>query len=287
MPLTSRVPDPVEFSMHLCRHLVVRLIFGVVLTAPSTASAQLLYSNTNPGRPFLLEDAVPLARYSLDAYVASASWRRAHGTGTWSVEPGLAYGLAPRTQVEVRIPVASSTLGGEARAGVAGVNASVLYALNVETRGLPAFAIRGGVLMPVGRVGPERGHETLRGIVTRTFPWARLHFNHEYTFGPETSQRAGVAELSRWSSGLAVDRAFPARGLLVGAEAVARQPIVNATESVWALRAGARAQLTASSTFDLSAGRAIGGDDAWQLAVGLGYARSRPGLIPGLGRWGK
>lgn len=287
MPLVWLVQKPVEFSMHLCRRSVHRLVVVAAFALPTAVTAQVTYSNTGPRRPLSLEDALPLARYAMDAYIAAAAWEQAAGTGTWSVEPGFAYGLAARTQIEVRVPIASSSVAGATRAGVAAVNASLLYALNVETRGLPAFAFRGGVLIPVGDVGLERGHETLRGIVTRTFPWARLHFNHEYTFGRETSPRAGIMELSRWTTGLSADRAFPARGLLIGAEAVARRPIVNATESFWTLRAGARAQVTAGSTLDMSVSRALGGDEAWRLSVGIGYARARPRLIPGLGPWGR
>lgn len=273
--------------MHLCRHTLRRWICAAVVAAPSVVPAQITYSGTSPRRPITLEDALPIARYALDAYLASASWQRTAGTTSWSVEPGLSYGLAPRTEVEVRIPVASSSVAGATRAGVAGLNGSFLYALNVETRGLPAFAIRAGVLVPVGDVGPERGHETLRGIATRTFSWGRLHFNHEYTFGQETGPRADLLELSRWTTGLGADRAFPGRGLLVAAEAVARRPIVNATESVWAVRAGLRAQLTGSTTLDLSGGRTLGGDEAWRVSLGLGYARAVRHLIPGLGPWGR
>lgn len=262
--------------------------FAAVLAAvvPQAVLAQITFANTSPGRPFKVEDAAAIDRRLLDLSIASAGLQRDAGRSSWFATPGLAYGLAARTEVEIRLPVSLTDASPVSRAGLAGASLSLMYALNVETRTLPAFAIRAGVLMPVGSVGPAEAHESVRGMVTRTFPWGRAHFNHEYTFGSEPATSPALPGLSRWTSGIAVDRAFPRHGLLLGAEGLARRRIVDSSDVLWDVRAGGRYQLTRHVAVDATLTRTIGDGEAWGVALGIGIARGLASLLPGLGRWG-
>src|SRR5512138_1303733 len=117
---------------------------GLALTVglPLVARAQTDYYNTDRNRPIRIEDAYPTERYSFDAHLAPFRLERSKGgVYSWSVDPEVAYGVLPRTQLEVGLPLAYTDLGASRRrVGVAGLDVSVLYNLNAETSAIPALA---------------------------------------------------------------------------------------------------------------------------------------------------
>src|SRR5689334_17074175 len=133
---------------------MIRILVGVAaaLVSTSFASAQTAYYNTDRGRPVQIEDAYATERYAFEMKLAPVRIERASGgLYIWGVEPELAYGLFPRTQLELGVPVTFADVGGgRTRAGIAGLEASLMYNLNTETRGLPAYALRADVVAPVG-----------------------------------------------------------------------------------------------------------------------------------------
>ena len=281
------------------RHVTSRWFIAVVGVAAvllaATAGAQT-YVNTGPGRPMQIEDAVPLERFALESRLAPISFGGMPGRTGVVVEPGLAYGIVPRLQIDIASPFGFRDGTSGTSSGGAGIALSTLYAFNVETRSLPAFAARLGVVLPVGGLGPRRGHESLRAIATRTFPWARLHFKHQYPFGDESSVPAETPTadvtapsdvggvLSRWMTGVAVDHAFPLRGVLVAAEVFARHPLVDSISPQWHAGAGLRYQLTAAVSLDVGGSVAFTGDQrSWSARLGVSRATSLRRVMPGLG----
>jgi hypothetical protein len=268
----------------------------LLLATPAVAAAQTDYYNTDRNRPIRIEDAYATERYSFDAHLAPVRLQRSTGAVySWGVDPEVAYGILPRTQLEVGVPVAFIDLAtSENHAGVTGLDISVLHNLNVETSTVPAFAIRATVLAPVGSLAPERTYPSVQGMLTRTFRWARLHVNGEYTFGAEpsgstgeagaaaaTSLGSGATELSRWMGGLAIDRTFPLRSVLVTGEVYAQQPIQSEQDVEWNVGAGLRYQ--ASPYFALDAGlgkRVTGNDQAWYVTFGVARVFALRGLMP-------
>ncbi len=248
--------------------------------------AQTDYYNTDAGRPVLMEDAYALERRGLELQVAPVRLSRARGGAyTWGVEPELAYGFAPRAQIEIGVPVAYVERGGRRGAtGVSGVDLSVLYNLNTETR-IPAFAVAGEVLLPVGRFGPTRAYPSLKGIMTRTFPAARFHLNAQYTFGESVTSSVsapiGAAaqsiELSRWVAGGAVDRTIALRSILMTAELYARKPLDVSEAVEWNSGVGVRYQLAPRWAMDAGLGRNLNGPaQAWYVTAGGAYAFGLP-----------
>jgi hypothetical protein len=260
--------------------------------APGLA-AQTDYYNTDAGRPLTIEDAYPVERRALELQAAPLRLERIlGGTYRWGIEPEMAVGILPRTQFEVGVPLVyvdrgpgAGALAGRRSMGVAGVDVSVLHNLNVETR-IPALAISVGGLLPAGSLGPDNAYATVKGIATKTFPWARFHANAQAAFGPGLSLPPGTAddpvggntlELSRWLAGVAVDRTFPLRSLLVSAEVFARAPIVRGQALEWNAGAGTRWQATPRWAVDAGAGRHLTGDDrGWYLTAGGAYAVGLP-----------
>jgi hypothetical protein len=236
--------------------------------------AQTDYYNTDAGRPITIEDAYAIEHRGVELQAAPLRLERSKGgIYRWGLEPELAVGFLPRTQLEVGVPVVYHDAGaGRHVTGLAGVDVSLLHNLNVETR-LPALAVRADVLLPAGAFGPDRAYPSLTGIATKTLTWARFHVNGQYTFG----RGAPVQEVSRWMAGAAVDRTFPLRSMLVTGELFARRPLPDDAAVEWNAGVGSRYQLTPRWAIDGGVGRRLTGDDrAWHLTAGGAWAFGLP-----------
>jgi hypothetical protein len=243
-------------------------------------AAQTDYYNTDAGRPVQIEDAYPVERRAFEIQAAPFRLERS-GSGVyhWEIEPELAYGILPRTHVEVGVPFAFIDAGnGERTSGISGVHLSAFHNLNAETR-IPALAVAAGVLLPVGSLAPDETYASVKGILTRTLAWARFHVNGEYTFGSrlDAGESTGAAELSSWMGGIAVDRTFPLEALLLTGEVYAREPLRAGEELQWNTGVGFRYQLDPRFNIDGGIGRRLTGDDpAWYVTFGTAYAFGLP-----------
>jgi hypothetical protein len=266
---------------------------GGLLAAAPGAAAQTDFYNTDHGRPLQVEDAAPVERHAFELQAAPVRLERGPGGAyEWGVEPSLAWGVLPRTQVELGVPIAwrDRARGAGSRAGVAGVELSALHQLNTETTTLPALAVSASALAPVGALGPAHPYASATAIATRTLSWGRVHANAQATVGP--TPRAGAAaaprtaapgapEQARWMAGLAVDHTFAVRSLLVAGEAVARRPLAG-DGIEWTVGAGTRWQAAPRWALDAGAGRRVTGDEAgWYLTVGSAYAFGLPRAFGG------
>ena len=245
------------------------------LAAPAVSGAQTDYFNTDRGRPLRVQDAVAIERYASELQAAPVSWSRHDGHSVWSVEPELAYGILARTQFEVGIPIIHAD--GFGTTGLGALHVSVLHALNTETLSLPAMALSAAYSAPVGELGPPRGYPALGLVATRTTSLGRVHLNGDVTIGGEIAaddevlespRVVAIDELSRWMVGAAIDRTFPLRSVLVGAELLARQPIVEGSEVQWEAAAGVRWQFDPRWSLDAGLGRSFGPGGEWSLTFG-------------------
>src|SRR5437868_4858032 len=202
------------------------LCAGLVALAPTLARAQTDYYNTDAGRPVRIEDAYAIEHRGVEVQAAPLRLERSKGgVYRWGLEPELSLGVLPRTQLEVGAPVVYTDAGpGRHATGLAGVDVSVLHNLNIETS-VPALGVRAGVLLPAGAYGPGRAYPSLTALATRTLSWARFHANTQYTFGSAATAAtaARAADVSRWLAGVAADKTFPLRSMLVTGELYARR----------------------------------------------------------------
>jgi hypothetical protein len=274
---------------------VVRFALAAALVAASAGAtpvaAQKDYYKLDKNRPSRISDAYTTERYAIDVKMAPLRLEReAGGLYHWEFEPEIAYGILPRTSVEVGVPFVVVD-GGAAgrRSGVAGLDLSLFHNLNVETRTLPAFAIRGDVVLPVGSLAPDRAYPSVTGLATRSFSWARFHVNGQYGFGAasEDADHAGEAldvetgkGASRWLAGVAVDRVFPLRALLLVGNVYARQPLHEDESVEWSAGGGFRYQVNPYLVVDSGLERRLTGAATWQFTVGAAYQFALRGLIP-------
>jgi hypothetical protein len=261
------------------------LVLAALAGAP--LEAQTDYYNTDRGRPNQVEDAYATERYAFELKLSSVRLERARGgVYNWGVEPEIAYGILPRTHVEIGLPLTYREVGAQRQSGVAGLELSVMHNLNAETEGLPALGVRADLLAPVGNLAPSSAYYSITGIGTRTWSWARIHMNAQYTGGAAvdgvaSADDAGAAELSRWMVGGAVDKTFPLRSSLVSAELFARQPLIPEEDVELTVGIGARHQFTTAVALDAGIGRRLNGEAAgWYVTFGSAYAFGLPILFP-------
>jgi len=270
----------------LARPTARALLLAAALATPLArpAAAQTDYYNTDAGRPIATEDAYPVERRALELQLAPLRLERNRGgVYSWGLEPEVAFGILPRTQIEAGLPLLLIDGPAGRRTGIAGLELSLLHNLNVETS-IPALALVGDVLLPIGALGPDRTYASLKGIATKTFTWARFHVNGGYTFGDAppvpragATEMAETMEVSRWMGALAVDRTLPLRSTLLTAELVARQPL-HADEAIeWTLGTGTRYQYSPRWALDFGVGRRVrGAEQPWYVTFGSAYALGLP-----------
>jgi hypothetical protein len=267
------------------------LAAAALAAAPGSLVAQTDYYNTDAGRPITVEDAYATERYAFELQLAPLRLERANGgVYTWGIEPEIAYGIFRRTHIEIGVPIVYLDRGLAGKTiGAAGLDISMLHNLNAETS-IPALGIAGELLLPFGGLAPENAYFSAKGIATRTFTWARFHFNGRYTFGntpPSTppgsplATDGGAAEISRWLLGLAIDRTFPLKSMLVTAESFVSKPVLEGEDAQWNVGGGIRYQASPYLAFDGGLGKRITGDDqGWFVTFGLARAFAIRSLLP-------
>ena len=262
------------------------LAAGVVVLVSLAAAplpAQTDYYNTSTGRPLRIEDAQAVEFRAIEFDVAPLRLERARGGAyRWSIHPEVEVGALPRTQLQLGFPLAYIDAPGRRERGLAGMELSVLHSLNAETS-IPALAVAADLFMPVGSLAGDDIYATMKGIVTRTLPWARFHVNGEVTVGPEpitdpdAPEEGAHTDASRWLAGIAIDRPFPLQSFLLGAEVFAEQPIVASAPVAWSAGAGARYQLSPRWALDAGLGRRFTGDDrTWYVTFGSAFVIGVP-----------
>jgi hypothetical protein len=264
------------------------LVVSALFVFPAPIAAQTDYYNTDAGRPITVEDAYATERYAFELQLAPLRLERSNGGSyTWEVEPEIAYGILPRTHIEIGVPIEYQDRGPAGKTlGAAGLDISMLHNLNAETS-IPALGVAGELLLPFGGLAPGNAYFSAKGIATRTFPWARFHLNGRYTFGSAppaalAGEESDGGDISRWLLGLAVDKAAPLRSMLLTAESFVSQPVRDDGETQWNVGAGVRYQASPRLAVDGGIGKRLTGDDqGWFVTFGMARAFAIRSLLPG------
>jgi len=156
----------------------IGFVGGIVMMGiAAVAQAQTDYRNTDPGRPVRISDATPTERRALEISLTSARLEKLTlGRYRLQLEPRIAYGLFPRTEVSLRAPVFFYERALSPRAGIGGIGLGSEHQLMIETLGFPALAVAGEVFVPTGPAAVRTSYIG-KAIVTRTVSAFRVHVN--------------------------------------------------------------------------------------------------------------
>lgn len=150
---------------------------ALLASVPRCARAQHEYRNLEAGRPVRISDAVPTERYALDLDLTTLRLEKLSlGRYRLQYEPRLAYGIAPRTEISVRIPSFYREPSVSPRGGIAGIGIGGEYQLAVERLSMPAIAVAAEAFVPTGPNALRTAYAA-KAMLTRSFPIARFHFN--------------------------------------------------------------------------------------------------------------
>ena len=260
---------------------VTRSLLGAVALCPAALAAQTDFYNTDRGRPLRVEDALVVERRAFELQAAPFTWERVRrGASHLAVAPEFAWGVLPRTQIELALPMLRTDdgVGTTPTIGLGGVELELLHQLNAETTRWPALALGAGAHLPVGGMAPSRTLTSVRGLATRTLGWGRVHLNATMGLGNDLPVNdPGSSEAARWEAGAAVDHTFFFRSLLVGADLVARRGQFADAATQWQAGVGIRQQVTPRIAFDAGLRRRVSaGEAGWTFTTGAAYAFAKP-----------
>src|SRR2546423_5993008 len=157
-------------------------LYALCLAAATAGAlrAQTDYRNLDAGRPLRVEDALVTPRWALDLQLPSARVERFASVDRWRLDPKATFGVAPFTEIELRLPVlyvVPRAPNGARSAGLAGVAVGAVHAFTLETPRVPGIAIGSEVLLPAGGLAAPRTSYALKVIATKTLPLLRVHLN--------------------------------------------------------------------------------------------------------------
>ena len=157
---------------------VLRLFVSAAgLLYAENARAQASYRNLDAGFPVRVEDATVTERYALDLDLLNFRYDELSDLRTrFQYEPQVSYGIFPRTEMWVRLPVFYRERNALPRGGVAGVGIGAMYQVNLETQYLPSLALASEFFKPTGPNAVPAAY-SFKTIVTRSLAGARLHLN--------------------------------------------------------------------------------------------------------------
>jgi len=153
------------------------LIICASLAAAVNVEGQSSYRNLEAGRPVRVEDASVTERYALDVDLFNLRYDELSDLRTrflW--EPEIAYGILPRTEMWLRLPVYYRERTSVPRGGLAGLGVGGMYQLNLESEFLPAAAVATELFKPAGPNALPVSY-SVKALVTRTFTPGRVHIN--------------------------------------------------------------------------------------------------------------
>jgi hypothetical protein len=193
-----RQKGPGARADHLNHETTVMRVAAVAILLTSVfgtrAGAQAHYYNLDAGRPTRVEDAVPTERHGVDVHLAALRLERlGDGTYRWRSEPKLSVGVLPMTSFELRAPITHLVrqgAGGRGTTALGGIGVGAQRAVSIEGPRLPALALAGEALVPVGGFSSGRTSYALQMLATKTPPIVRAHLNASLgTYGVRAPQQ--------------------------------------------------------------------------------------------------
>jgi hypothetical protein len=153
------------------------ILFLAQLAGGTTAGAQVSYRNLDGGFPVRVEDAAVTERYALDLDFLNFRYDELSNLRTrLQFEPSISYGILPRTETWIRVPVFYREKTAAPRGGIAGFGVGAMYELKLESLHIPALAVASEIFRPTGPNALPSSY-SLKALLTRSFAPGRIHLN--------------------------------------------------------------------------------------------------------------
>ncbi|HEX7980108.1 MAG TPA: hypothetical protein VF461_15975 [Gemmatimonadaceae bacterium] len=169
-----------QIGWRLQAQLAAMLLTAGLGALPRTAAAQEYY-NLDAGRPTRLEDATPTERQELELQMPALRLDQVeNGPRVWRADSKISYGIAAFTEVELRLPMVlvDPPSADEPRTiGMGGLAVGATHALTLETAAMPALAVTGEWVAPVGGLSAHVGTYSAKLLLTKTFSHWRVSMN--------------------------------------------------------------------------------------------------------------
>ena len=151
-----------------------------IVSVARSGGAQVEYRNLESGRPVRVADARPTERHALDLDLTTLrlDWLSL-GRERLLIEPRMAYGILPSTELSIRVPIFFRERSQTPRSGISGIGIGAMRELRLESRRVPALGLSAETFLPVGP-NAARPAYSAKAHVTRSFPVGRLHLNASY-----------------------------------------------------------------------------------------------------------
>lgn len=244
-------------------------------------AAQIDYRNLDDDRPTRVEDAYPAERYAFEFMVPYSYARDRTGVVIQASVLELEYGIFRNAQVGFNAPLAGlRSSGGPTTWGLSGLRVFALYNFNTDGLLLPAIALRADAAFPVGSLGGDETHVSLKGIITRSWGPTRLHLNGAVRLGRDAPGPA-VEGIERWWYGAALDRTLFRHSLLLIGEVYASRDLEAVPVEVNA-SLGLRWQWRPTAVIDVGIARRLrkGLGPDYAVTIGMSNAFAIVGLMP-------
>ena len=164
-------------SRNRMRHFLRVTLLVAGMFCAVNARAQASYRNLDAGFPVRVEDATVTERYALELDFLNFRYDELSDLRTrFQYEPRVSYGIFPRTEMWLRLPVFYRERTATPRGGVAGFGVGAMYQLNLETLYAPALAVASEFFKPTGPNALPASY-SFRTIATRSFAPFRIHLN--------------------------------------------------------------------------------------------------------------
>lgn len=238
--------------------------------APGAALAQGTsvtdVQNLEPQLPTEVEDAEPIRSGAREVQLPIRLTREQDGDDRFVIEPRFAWGIAPRFQAVVGLPL---VVGSSDRTNSGNLRGDLLYKAIDEGGLLPAIAVAGGIELPTGK-DAEGTDLTLRLLATKSLgalPGThRLHANVVWRLNDDA--RPGERDNTyRFIVGYSTPLSA---STVIVADAIRGHGRLGATGMSTVFEVGVRHALSRGTTVALGVGIGDGADAPdWSITAGL------------------
>ncbi len=243
----------------------ILFLFLILLFLDIALALSADHRNLEEGFPTRIEDAYPIAYRALEFQVGASYEREgASKKDEGEFEPELKWGFLKNAHIGIGTPLELREDGDTENYGDIAVEG--FYNFNVESKSLPALALKASFVFPTG-VDSQGVDTELLGILTKGWGQNRFHFNggYKHNAGREPGERTDL-----YTFGLGFDRPINLDHLFVADFFVDQSEKTNG-DPLFNFILGVRKQLNPWSVLAVGLGSGFGAPEAVDFKATVAY----------------